>query len=96
MEHPSKEFGDFFNTSARSIVGSRQPRIGEMCFLFVLFVGMGYCRVFPSDFLVVGWFGFLVWAVFLFVLGWVEWNSIPLVNMAGCWLGWDENGKAWG
>ncbi len=51
-------------------------------------MGMGVCRVVPSHLLVVGGFGFLVWAVFLFALGW----GSGLFSRRLCWMGgvgWD-------
>ena len=46
----------------------RSVRFTPCTFLF--FVGMGYAGVSPSHLGVVGVVGFLVWAVFVFVLGW--------------------------
>jgi len=54
-----------------------------------LFVGMGVFRVVPSHLLVVGGFGFLVWAVFLFALGW----GSGLFSHRLCWMGGMRMGR---
>jgi hypothetical protein len=46
---------------------------------------MGVLYVFPSHVWVVVWVGFLVWACFWVVLGWVE-------GLGVCWMGWDRMG----
>jgi len=58
------------------------------------FCGDGLCRVFSSHCWVVGVACFLVWAVFLVALGWVERFFYPILYVGGCLLGWDEDGEA--
>jgi hypothetical protein len=58
---------------------------------FLLFVGMGAAGC-SSRSLFVGVAGFLVWAVFLFVLGWVAWSFGVCGCVGVCCLGWDEAG----
>ncbi len=53
------------------------------CFCF--FVGMGCADVSPSHVWLVSWFGFLVWAVFLVLLGWGKHGGYA--GWAG--MGWD-------
>jgi hypothetical protein len=53
----------------------------------LFFVGMGWVCGFSSRGWVVGWVGFLVWAVLRLPLGWVE-LFLSGVGMLG-YVGWD-------
>ena len=62
-------------------------------FSVLFFVGTGCVGVFPSHLGVVGVVCFLVWAVFLFVLGWGKRFFCPIGYVELCWVGWDEDGE---
>ena len=57
--------------------------------VFCFFVGMGCVESSSSHVLVVGVFGFLVWAVFLFALGWGKRLFCPWAMLDGMGLDGD-------